>query len=97
MTEEKQTRFLNFLMGDDLDFYEEYIVNLTDDEQQSCYQENPEFMSEYAINEKRIALLRDPSYRGILRKVKDMRRNESDGKSTREMSNVWRKGTVEKS
>lgn len=70
MTKEMQTRFLNYLEGDDLDFYEEYIVKLSDYEQQIFFQENPEFMSEYAINKNRIVALRDPLYRGILRKIK---------------------------
>lgn len=70
MTKETQTRFLNYLEGDDLDFYEEYIVKLSDYEQQIFFQENPEFMSEYAINKNRIVALRDPLYRGILRKIK---------------------------
>ncbi len=70
MTNETKTRFLNYLEGDDLDFYEEYIVKLSDYEQQIFFQENPEFMSEYAINKNRIVALRDPLYRGILRKIK---------------------------
>ena len=70
MTNETKTRFLNYLEGDDLDFYEEYIVKLSDYEQQIFFQENPEFMSEYAINKNRIVALRDPLYRGILRNIK---------------------------
>lgn len=70
MTKETQTRFLNYLEGDDLDFYEEYIVKLSGYEQQIFFQENPEFMSEYDINKNRIVALRDPLYRGILRKIK---------------------------
>lgn len=70
MTKETQTRFLNYLEGDDLDFYEEYIDKLSDYEQHIFFQENPEFMSEYAINKNRIVALRDPLYRGILRKIK---------------------------
>lgn len=70
MTKETQTRFLNYLEGDDLDFYEEYIVKLSGYEQQIFFQENPEFMLEYDINKNRIVALRDPLYRGILRKIK---------------------------
>ena len=32
-----QIRFLNFIIGDDMDFYEEYIVHLSDDEQQEFF------------------------------------------------------------
>lgn len=65
-----QIRFLNFIIGDDMDFYEEYIVHLSDDEQQEFFCENPEFMSDYAVNENRIVLMRDRVYRKILRKIK---------------------------
>lgn len=70
MTKEKQIQFLNFIMGDDMDFYEEHIINLTDKEQCDFFRENPDFMSDYAINENEIVLLRDKLYRGILRKIK---------------------------
>lgn len=70
MTKEKQIQFLNFIMGDDMDFYEEYVINLSDEEQQIFFRENHDFMSDYAMNEKRIVLLRDKLYRGILRKIK---------------------------
>ena len=38
--------FFDFIMGDDLDFYEKYIVNLTDKEQERFFQDNPDFMLE---------------------------------------------------
>lgn len=78
MTKEKQIQFLNFLMGDDMDFYEEYVINLSNEEQQIFFRENPEFMSDYAINKKRIVLLRDKLYRGVLRKIK-LYEEEQDG------------------
>lgn len=65
-----QIRFFNFIMGDDMDFYEEYIVRLSDDEQKIFFRDNPEFMSDYAVNDNRIVLLRDRLYRKILRKIK---------------------------
>ena len=66
----KANTILKFIMGDDMDFYEEYVINLSDEEQQIFFRENPDFMSDYAMNEKRIVLLRDKLYRGILRKIK---------------------------
>ena len=65
-----QIRFFNFIMSDDMDFYEEYIVHLSDDEQKKIFRDNPEFMSDYAVNENRIVLMRDRVYRKILRKIK---------------------------
>lgn len=63
-------KFYAFILGDDMDFYEEYVINLSDKEQQIFFRENPDFMSDYAINKNRIVLLRDKLYRGILRKIK---------------------------
>lgn len=78
MIKEKQIQFLNFIMGDDMDFYEEYVINLSDEEQQIFFRENPDFMSDYAINENRIGLLRDKLYRGVLRKIKRYEEERDD-------------------
>ena len=45
-TKEQQERFEKFILGDDMDFYEEYTIHLTDEEQEKFFAENPEFMSE---------------------------------------------------
>ena len=34
MSEEQLQRFFDFIMDDDLDFYEEYTVNLTEEERE---------------------------------------------------------------
>lgn len=44
MSPEQLQRFFNFIMGDDLDFYEEYTIYLTDEEQERFFQDNPDFM-----------------------------------------------------
>ena len=69
-TEDKYNRFEKFILGDDMDFYEEYTINLTDEEQEKFFAENPDFMSEYLISRDRIYLLKDPIYRGLMRKIK---------------------------
>ena len=69
-TKEQQKRFEKFILGDDMDFYEEYTIHLTDEEQEKFFEENPEFMSEYPISRDMIYLLRDPMYRGLMRKIK---------------------------
>lgn len=61
---------LDFINGTDLDFYEEFILELTDEEQREFFADNPEFMSQYPITRDRIDLLKDSCYRGILRKIK---------------------------
>ena len=61
-TKEQQERFEKFILGDDMDFYEEYTIHLTDEEQEKFFAENPEFMSEYPISRDMIHLLRAVSY-----------------------------------
>lgn len=61
-----------------MDFYEEYTINLSDEEQEKFFAENPDFMSEYPISRNKIYLLKDPIYRGLMRKIK--RHEESKNK-----------------
>lgn len=70
MTAEQLERFNNFINDDDLDFYEEFVINLSVEEQVKFFEENPEFMSEYSISSGEIELLQDEMYRVILRKIK---------------------------
>lgn len=70
LSEEQAKRFLKFIMEDDLDFYEEYVLDLSDEEQEQFFNENPEFMSEFPLGRGNIELLKDKMYRGILRKIK---------------------------
>lgn len=37
-TEDKYKRFEKFILGDDMDFYEEYTINLMDEEQENSLQ-----------------------------------------------------------
>lgn len=57
-------------MGDDLDFYEEYTIHLTDEEQEKFFEENPDFLCDYPISRDKMYLLRDVVFRGILRRTK---------------------------
>lgn len=66
-----EQKFWKFISGDDLDFYEEYTINLLDEEQQEFFDENPDFMMEFPISRDKIYLLRDVVFRGILRKIKE--------------------------
>ena len=77
-TEDKYNRFEKFILGDDMDFYEEYTINLTDEEQEKFFAENPDFMSEYLLSRDRIYLLKDPIYRGLMRKIKKQENNTGD-------------------
>lgn len=66
-----EQKFWKFILGDDLDFYEEYTINLSDEEQQEFFADNPDFMSQYPIGRDKIYLLRDVVFREILRKIKE--------------------------
>ena len=70
MDEEREERFWKFITGDDLDFYEEYTIHLTDEEQEKFFEGNPDFLCDYPISRDKIYLLRDPVFRGILRRIK---------------------------
>lgn len=60
---------LKFLAGDDLDFYETFLVNLSEEEIARFFKWNPEFLEAYHVDKERRELLRDKMYREILRGV----------------------------
>ena len=43
---------------------------MTEEEQEKFFAENPDFISEYPIICDKIYLLKDPMYRGLMRKIK---------------------------
>ena len=65
----KNQNFLEFIKGDDIDFYENYLVNLSEREIDLFFHDNPDFMESYNINKDRRVLLRDKMYRGILKRI----------------------------
>lgn len=69
MSVEKLQKFFDFVMGDDLDFYEEFIIHLTDEEQESFFRDNPDFMLEVGRRCDKIYPLRDRIFRRILRRI----------------------------
>ena len=74
-TKDQYERFEKFILGDDMDFYEEYTINLSDEEQGKFFAENQNFMSEYPISRDKIYLLKDPIYRELMRKIKRYKDN----------------------
>lgn len=64
-------------MDNDLDFYEEYTINLTEEERKRFFRDNPDFMSdvrggcemERDVEYDRIDLVRERVYREIMRKI----------------------------
>ena len=69
LTMEQHKKFERFVMGNDLDFYEDYVINLIDRDQQKFFLENPQFMSELPVSHDKIHLLQDKTFREILRKI----------------------------
>ena len=56
-------------MGDELEFYGEYTINLADEEQESFFRDNPDFMLEVGGRCDKIYLLRDWILGRILRMI----------------------------
>ena len=73
LTEEELERFWKFAEGDDLDFYEEILMNQPEEQQQNFLDQYPEFLAEYKLNplkdENRIMLLQDKIFRGLMRRI----------------------------
>lgn len=60
---------IEFLTGDDMDFYETFLVNLSEDEMGLFFKKNPNFLEAYHVNADRRVLLKDRLYREILKKL----------------------------
>lgn len=71
MSAQQMKKFLDFIFGSDLDFYEEYLMDLTDEEQERFFDANPDFMSDFPVKRDKMYLLKDRVFRGILRRVKE--------------------------
>ena len=72
MSEEQLQRFFDFVMGDDLDFYEEYTINLTEEEQERFFRDNPDFMMGDGIECDKLDLVKDRTIEEILRKIGEL-------------------------
>lgn len=70
MSADQMKRFLDFIFGNDLDFYEEFTIHLSDEEQERFFDDNPDFMSKYPIKRDMIYLRKERMFRGILRKMR---------------------------
>lgn len=55
---------------DDLDYYEKYLLNMSEEERDRYINEHPNFMNEYPVSYEYRRLLQDHVYRGLLRKIK---------------------------
>ena len=68
-TGEETERFWKFIEGDDLDFYEQNLLNQPEEVQRHLLEQHPDFLSEYhfdPLQENGINLLQDEILRGIM-------------------------------
>lgn len=70
MTHKQRVKFFDYVFGDDLDFYEKYIMHLCEIEQRQFFEKNPNFMSKYPVHIEYIYLLHDDIFRGVLRMIR---------------------------
>ena len=70
MTEEQASRFWDYIYSDDLDFYEDFLIYLPNNQQEIFFEENPEFMSEFPVSRDKMYLLKNKTFRDTLRKIK---------------------------
>ena len=69
--------FLKVIFSDDLDFYEMFIISLSDEEQEEFFKNNPEFMSGYPFCHENLDLLKEKTFRNILWKIKMYEENKN--------------------
>lgn len=67
----RSKKLSEFIAGDDLDFYEQFTIYLTDEEQEQFFADNPDFMAEFPISRDKMYLLKDVVFRGVLRRIKE--------------------------
>ena len=76
MSAEQLQRFFDFFMGDVLDFYEEYTINLTEEERERFFRGNPDFMmdvrGECEMDCDRMDLLKERIFKEIMRKISEL-------------------------
>ena len=71
---------------DDMDYYEKYLLNVTEKERDRYLKEHPDFLNEYPVSYEHRNLLQDKIYRGLMRKIRDYERNQM--KETEEHSEL---------
>lgn len=62
-------KICHYIFGSDLDFYEEYLIDLLDEEQERFFDNNTNFMCDFPVKRDKIYLLKDRMFRMILRKI----------------------------
>ena len=62
MNYEQKKKFWNFVYMDDIEFFYEFIADLSDDEQIRFFEETPDFLSDYLNNNETTDLEEDVYY-----------------------------------
>ena len=69
MAKGKVRQFYKYIFGSDLDFYEEFTIHLSDEEQGRFFDDNPDFMCDCPVKRDKMYLLKERMFRRILRKI----------------------------
>lgn len=69
MAKGKVRQFYKYIFGSDLDFYEEFTIHLSDEEQGRFFDDNPDFMCDFPVKRDKMYLLKERMFRRILRKI----------------------------
>ena len=63
-------KLFHYIFGSDLDFYEEFAIHLSDEEQEKFFDDNPDFMCDFPVKRDKMYLLKDRMFRRVLRRIK---------------------------
>ena len=69
MNYEQKKKFWNFVYMDDIEFFYEFIADLSDDEQIRFFEETPDFLSDYLNNNETTDLEEDAIYQRIMKEI----------------------------
>ncbi|GKH33007.1 hypothetical protein MCI89_17955 [Muricomes sp. OA1] len=72
MNYEQKKKFWNFVYMDDIDFFYEFIADLSDDEQIRFFEETPDFLSDNLNNNETTDLEEDAIYQRIMKKISQL-------------------------
>ena len=72
MNYEQKKKFWNFVYMDDIEFFYEFIADLSDDEQIRFFEETPDFLSDYLNNNETTDLEEDAIYQRIMKKISQL-------------------------
>lgn len=73
LTLKQKERFLEFVNMDDIQFYDTYISQLSEEAQIRFIQETPDFLSDIVEESDSVDLATDPIYQKLMKQIHDMK------------------------